>query len=71
MIGEKLGAYTVESEVGKKVRHPNVVRTLDCDALGGHHFLVIDRQNSAATGTPPQPLRHRRRPLPHPVRDGR
>jgi tetratricopeptide (TPR) repeat protein len=31
-----------EAEVGKAVRHDNVVRTLDVDALGGHHFLVME-----------------------------
>jgi len=31
-----------EAEIGRGVRHPNVVRTLDCDALGGHHFLVME-----------------------------
>jgi serine/threonine protein kinase len=31
-----------EVEVGRAVRHPNVVRTVDCDAVGGHHFLVME-----------------------------
>ena len=29
-----------EAEIGKTVVHPNVVRTVDCDALGGHHLLA-------------------------------
>ena len=31
-----------EAELGRKVRHPNVVRTLDADAIGGHHYLVME-----------------------------
>ncbi|MHC4449306.1 MAG: serine/threonine-protein kinase [Planctomycetota bacterium] len=31
-----------EAEIGRTVRHANVVRTLDCDAIGGHHFLVME-----------------------------
>ena len=31
-----------EGEIGKTVRHPNVVRTIDCDAVGGAHFLVME-----------------------------
>jgi tetratricopeptide (TPR) repeat protein len=31
-----------EAEIGRRVEHANVVRTLDCDALSGHHFLVME-----------------------------
>jgi tetratricopeptide (TPR) repeat protein len=31
-----------EAHVGQSVQHDNVVRTLDCDALGDHHFLVME-----------------------------
>ncbi|MCU0727062.1 MAG: tetratricopeptide repeat protein [Planctomycetes bacterium] len=31
-----------EAELGMSVVHPNVVRTLDCDALGADHFLVME-----------------------------
>ena len=30
-----------EADLGRAIRHPNVVRTLDCDAIGGLHFLVM------------------------------
>jgi tetratricopeptide (TPR) repeat protein len=31
-----------EAQIGQSVSHENVVRTLDCDAVGGHHFLVME-----------------------------
>ena len=31
-----------EAEIGRTVDHENVVRTLDVDAVGGHHFLVME-----------------------------
>ena len=31
-----------EAEVGQAITHENVVRTLDCDAVSGHHFLVME-----------------------------
>ncbi len=31
-----------EAEIGKTVRHPNVVRTYDCDATGGQHFMAME-----------------------------
>ncbi len=31
-----------EAEIGKVVRHPNVVRTYDCDATGGQHFMAME-----------------------------
>jgi len=31
-----------EAEIGRKVESANVVRTLDVDAIGGHHFLVME-----------------------------
>jgi len=34
--------FLLEAEIGKTVAHANVVRTLDCDAISGHHFLVME-----------------------------
>jgi len=31
-----------EADIGTSVRHENVVRTPDCDALDGAHFLVME-----------------------------
>ncbi len=31
-----------EAEIGQAVAHPNVVRTFDCDAAGGSHFLAME-----------------------------
>jgi len=31
-----------EAEVGQAINHENVVRTLDCDAVSGHHYLVME-----------------------------
>jgi serine/threonine protein kinase len=31
-----------EAHIGQSVLHANVVRTLDCDALEDHHFLVME-----------------------------
>ncbi len=31
-----------EAQIGQLVRHENVVRTLDCDAISNHHFLVVE-----------------------------
>ncbi len=31
-----------EAEIGKTVRHKNVVRTYDCDATGGQHFIAME-----------------------------
>ncbi len=31
-----------EAELGKTVRHPNVVRTYDCDATGEQHFIAME-----------------------------
>ncbi len=31
-----------EAQLGASIRHENVVRTLMCDALGAHHFLVME-----------------------------
>ena len=31
-----------EAEIGKTVRHPNVVRTFDFDAGGGQHFMAME-----------------------------
>ena len=31
-----------EGQIGQSVRHENVVRTLDCDAIGNDHFLVME-----------------------------
>ncbi len=30
-----------EAEIGKTVRHPNVVRTFDCDAPGAEHVMAL------------------------------
>ncbi len=34
--------FLLEAQIGKSVTHRNVVRTLDCDAIAGHHFLVME-----------------------------
>jgi tetratricopeptide (TPR) repeat protein/predicted Ser/Thr protein kinase len=31
-----------EAQIGRTVCHRNVVRTLDCDTVAGHHFLVME-----------------------------
>ncbi len=31
-----------EAELGRTVRHPNVVRTFDCDATGEQHFMAME-----------------------------
>ncbi len=31
-----------EAQLGASIRHENVVRTYRCDALGAHHFLVME-----------------------------
>jgi len=34
--------FLLEAQIGRSVAHENVVRTLDCDAIGGSHFLVME-----------------------------